>query len=164
MGLFEFLKNAGSKVFNREEAPAKVEKTPEMEAKEAEMFEKQKLFLLRNIVDNTGIEVDNLELDLNDDTVTIYGQVGSQSDKERLILAMGNVEGIAAVDDRIGVEVEEPAAEFYTVQKGDSLSKIAKQYYGDPMKYKELFAANQPLLSDPNKIYPGQQIRIPKEL
>jgi len=51
---------------------------------------------------------------------------------------------------------------MYEVQKGDSLSKIAKRYYGDPMKYKELFAANQPMLEDPNKIYPGQVLRIPK--
>jgi len=79
-----------------------------------------------------------------------------------LILSLGNVGGIASVDDRISVDKEEPAAEFYTVKKGDSLSKIAKRYYGDPMKYKQLFEANRPLLKDPNKVFPGQQIRIPK--
>jgi len=88
--------------------------------------------------------------------------VKNQADKERLILSLGNVGGIASVDDRISVDKEEPAAEFYTVKKGDSLSKIAKRYYGDPMKYKQLFEANRPLLKDPNKVFPGQQIRIPK--
>ena len=129
---------------------------------EEELFRKQKMFLLKSVVDNTGIKVKNLEIDLNDDTVTVYGQVKKQADKERLILSLGNVGGIACVDDRISVDKEEPAAEFYTVKRGDSLSKIAKRYYGDPMKYKQLFEANQPLLKDPSKIFPGQQIRIPK--
>ncbi len=160
MGLFSFLKNAGSKVLTKK-AAAEV-KSPEITKMEEELFRKQKLFLLKSVVDNTGIKVKNLELDLNDDTVTVYGQVKKQADKERLILSLGNVGGIASVDDRISVDKEEPAAEFYTVKKGDSLSKIAKRYYGDPMKYKQLFEANQPLLKDPNKVYPGQQIRIPK--
>ncbi len=160
MGLFSFLKNAGSKVLTKK-AAAEV-KSPEITKMEEELFRKQKLFLLKSVVDNTGIKIKNLELDLNDDTATIYGQVKKQADKERLILVLGNVGGIASVDDRIGVDKEEPAAEFYTVKKGDSLSKIAKRYYGDPMKYKQLFEANQPLLKDPSKIFPGQQIRIPK--
>jgi len=160
MGLFSFLKNAGSKILTKE--AAKEAKSPEITKMEEELFNKQKLFLLNSVVTNTGIKIDNLELDLNDDTVTAYGQVNSMADKEKLVLALGNVGGIAAVDDRISVEKEEPAAEFYTVEKGDSLSKIAKKYYGDPMKYKQLFEANQPLLKDPNEIFPGQQIRIPK--
>lgn len=160
MGLFSFLKNAGSKILTKE--AAKEAKSPEITKMEEDLFSKQKLFLLNSVVTNTGIEVDNLEVDLNDDTVTVYGQVDTMADKERLVLALGNVSGIAAVDDRISVNKEAPAAEFYTVEKGDSLSKIAKKYYGDPMKYKELFEANQPLLKDPNEIFPGQQIRIPK--
>ena len=160
MGLFSFLKNAGSKVLTKK-AAAEI-KSPEITKMEEELFRKQKMFLLKSVVDNTGIKVENLELDLNDDTVTIYGQVKDQADKERLILSLGNVGGIASVDDRISVDKEEPAAEFYTVKKGDSLSKIAKRYYGDPMKYKQLFEANRPLLKDPNKVFPGQQIRIPK--
>ena len=139
-------------------------KSPEITAMEEELFRKQKMFLLKSVVDNTGIKVKNLELDLNDDTVTVYGQVKKMADKERLILSLGNVGGIASVDDRLSVDKEEPAAEFYTVKRGDSLSKIAKRFYGDPMKYKKLFEANKPLLKDPNKIFPGQQIRIPKKL
>jgi nucleoid-associated protein YgaU len=84
------------------------------------------------------------------------------------VLAVGNTEGIAKVDDRMTVapkampEVAKAApAQFYTVKAGDSLSKIAKQYYGDAQKYPAIFEANKPLLSDPNKIYPGQVLRIP---
>ncbi|RQH14455.1 LysM peptidoglycan-binding domain-containing protein, partial [Okeania hirsuta] len=75
--------------------------------------------------------------------------------------AVGNIEGIACVDDRMEVLVPEPEAQFYTVVSGDSLSKIAKRHYGDAMKYPEIFEANKPMLSDPNKIYPGQVLRLP---
>jgi len=162
MGLFSFLKNAGAKVLTMK-AAAEI-KSPEIKKMEEELFRKQKMFLLKSVVDNTGIKVKNLELDLNGDRVTVYGQVKKMADKERLVLSLGNVGGIASVDDRISVDKEEPAAEFYTVKRGDSLSKIAKRFYGDPMKYKKLFEANKPLLKDPNKIFPGQQIRIPKKL
>ena len=114
MGLFSFLKNAGSKVLTKK-AAAEI-KSPEIAKMEEELFRKQKMFLLKSVVDNTGIKIKNLELDLNDDSVTVYGQVKKQADKERLILSLGNVGGIASVDDRISVDKEEPAAEFYTVK------------------------------------------------
>ena len=56
----------------------------------------------------------------------------------------------------------EAEADFYTVKAGDSLSKIAKEYYGDAMKYPAIFEANKPMLKDPDKIYPGQVLRIPR--
>ena len=74
---------------------------------------------------------------------------------------VGNTQGVARVDDRIKVEKSEPEATLYTVQAGDSLSKIAKQQYGDAMKYMTIFEANKPMLNDPNKIYPGQVLRVP---
>ena len=94
-------------------------------------------------------------------TVTVSGKVGSQADRERIVLALGNTEGIAQVDDRLEVEATEPEATFYTVQSGDSLSKIAKEQYGNAMKYPVIFEANKPMLTDPDKIYPGQVLRIP---
>ena len=78
-----------------------------------------------------------------------------------MVLAVGNTEGIAKVDDQIGVVKKEPEATYYTVLKGDTLSKIAKANYGDPMKYPVIFEANRPMLTDPGKIYPGQVLRIP---
>ena len=69
----------------------------------------------------------------------------------------------AQVDERMTVEEQKPQATMYTVQPGDSLSKIAKAHYGNAMKYTVIFEANTPMLKDPNKIYPGQKIRIPLE-
>ena len=152
MGLFSFLKKAGSGIL-RNDAEANAAKAEAAKAKRVE--------LLQSIVESTGLEVENLELELDDDTVTVYGQVDSQSDKEKVVLVLGNVEGIASVDDRISVVNPEPEALFYEVKPGDSLSKIAKAHYGDAMKYMMIFEANQPLLKDPNLIYPGQVLRIP---
>ena len=77
------------------------------------------------------------------------------------MLALGNVTGIATVDDRINVVHPKPESTFYEVKSGDSLSKIAKAHYGDAMKYPLIFEANKPMLKDPDKIYPGQVLRIP---
>jgi nucleoid-associated protein YgaU len=86
-----------------------------------------------------------------------------QQHKEKLVLALGNVTGIASVDDRLTVVNPEPEADFYEVKSGDSLSKIAKKYYGNAMEYNRIFEANKPMLKDPDKIYPGQMLRIPKD-
>ncbi len=152
MGLFSFLKKAGSSILKND---------AEANAEKAEAAKEKRVELLKSIVESTGLEVDNLELEVEGDGVTVYGQVDSQSDKEKIVLVLGNVEGIATVDDRISVVNPEPEAVFYEVQSGDSLSKIAKAHYGDAMKYMMIFEANQPLLKDPNLIYPGQVLRIP---
>ena len=70
---------------------------------------------------------------------------------------------VGEVDDQMEVENKEPEAQFHTVEKGDSLSKIAKKYYGNAMKYPVIFEANKPMLTDPDKIYPGQVLRIPAQ-
>ena len=160
MGLFSFLKNAGAKVLTKKNA--RTVQTEETKNMQEEILRKQRMILLKGVVDSLNIKIDNLELDLNGETVTVYGQTKKQADKEKLVLALGNVSGISGVDDRISVTNPEPEAEFYTVKRGDSLSKIAKKVYGDPMKYKEIFEANKPMLKDPNLIYPGQTLRIPK--
>ena len=152
MGLFSFLKKAGSGILKND---------AEANAAKAEAAKAKRIDLLKSIVESTGLEIDNLDLELEGDQVTVYGQVDSQSDKEKVVLVLGNVEGIASVDDRISVVNPEPEAVFYEVQSGDSLSKIAKAHYGDAMKYMHIFEANQPLLKDPNLIYPGQMLRIP---
>jgi nucleoid-associated protein YgaU len=149
MGLFSFLKNAGAKLFNK-----KKEASPE-EVRAANME------AMKKAVEDLGFEVREMFLDLQDDTVIVFGEVDTQEIKEKVILALGNVEGIATVDDRMTVETPEPESQFYEVKSGDSLSKIAKQYYGDAMKYPVIFEANKPMLKDPNLIYPGQVLRIP---
>ena len=77
------------------------------------------------------------------------------------MLCCGNVTGVAAVDDQMQVDVPAASAQFHTVVSGDNLSKISKQYYGDPNKYPQIFEANKPMLSSPDRIYPGQVLRIP---
>ena len=144
MGLFSFLKDAGAKIFKKKEKPAnEVVAAPTIEELNAE-----KAAQLRTVVNDLGLPVENLWITVDNDLVTLEGQVQSQADKEKLILAVGNVEGIASVDDRMTVEKPEPEAVFYEVRKGDSLSKIAKAHYDDYMKYPLIFEANKPMLKD----------------
>lgn len=96
------------------------------------------------------------------DLATIQGKVKSQADKEKIILAVGNIDHVAKVDDQMTVETPEPESKFYTVKAGDNLSKISKEYYGDPNHYNKIFEANKPLLKDADDIYPGQVLRIPQ--
>lgn len=97
------------------------------------------------------------------DHVVVSGVAESQSEREKVILTVGNVAGVATVDDRMTVSAEAPEQEavFYEVKKGDTLSKISKEHYGSANKYMVIFEANKPMLKDPDKIYPGQMLRIP---
>ncbi len=162
MGLLDFVKSAGEKIFGKDEdeAPAAPVGGPSAE-EVARMKDRRKAASLVQFVQGMGFEVDDLTVKVDGDVATIGGKVGSQELREKVVLAIGNTEGIAQVDDQLEVEADEPEATFYTVQSGDSLSKIAKQHYGNAMKYPEIFEANKPMLSDPDKIYPGQVLRIP---
>lgn len=156
MGLFSFLKNAGASLFgSKEKEPEK----PDPAA--AEAARKARAAALKKHISTYGIDVQDLSLSVDGDKVTVGGKVDTQEDKEKVVLILGNVEGVATVDDQMNVENPKPEARFYEVKKGDSLSKIAKAEYGDPMKYNVIFEANKPMLKDPNLIYPGQMLRIP---
>ncbi|MCL4147933.1 UNVERIFIED_CONTAM: hypothetical protein GTU68_051903 [Idotea baltica] len=158
MGLFSFIKNAGAKVFG-------IGKTTEEEAAEdaakAVELAREKASKLVNAVDALGFGVTDLDIGVDGDMATIYGQAENQATREKVILVVGNTEGIASVDDRMTTAVQEPEAQFHTVVSGDTLGKIAKTYYGNAMKYPVIFEANKPMLSHPDKIYPGQVLRIP---
>ena len=149
MGLFSFFKNAGAKLFNKKEKAVEAA-APELTREQALAAEVTRL----------GIPVSNLDVDLCEQVI-VKGRTSTNADREKIILALGNVEGVGCVEDHIEVDNPEPEAVFYTVQKGDSLSKIAKAQYGDPMKYNAIFEANKPMLEHPDKIYPGQTLRIP---
>ncbi len=136
MGIFSFLKAIGKKVM------------PGREAEE----------ITADINESLGAHVSDLAVSFKDGTVTIAGTVDSQATKEKAVLLAGNVEGVEQVVDNLSIEIK-PV--FYTIQKGDSLSKVAQAQYGDPMKWKALFEANREVIKDPDLIYPGQQIRIP---
>ena len=154
MGLFSFSKSSGEKLVKKADA----EKAAAVSAVELSRI---KTDAMMQAVKNLNLPVKDVSLIINDDVVTAFGEAESQVAKELVLLTLGNTEGIASVDDRITVVKPEPEATFYEVKPGDSLSKIAKHVYGDAMKYNVIFEANQPMLKDPNLIYPGQQLRIP---
>ncbi|MGY2374661.1 peptidoglycan-binding protein LysM [Pseudomonas sp. SDO524_S393] len=118
---------------------------------------------LKEHVAKVGLGNPNVHTTVEGDKVTVTGEVATQEEKEKILLALGNIAGVASVDDQ--TTLAGPAAEaarFVVVKKGDTLSAIAKAEYGDANKYNKIFEANKPLLSHPDKIYPGQTLRIPK--
>jgi len=106
-------------------------------------------------------EVKGLEVEEQGDRVVLKGTAKNRAEAEKAIVAAGNTPGIGEVESHIDIEDEPNQTVFYTVKSGDTLSKIAKEHYGDAMKYPVIFEANTPMLSDPDKIYPGQTLRIP---
>ncbi len=152
MGLFKFVKNAGASLCKKKKKEV-VEET--VEEKSANAFE------LVSFVNGLGLEVEDLVVQVEGEKVIVSGVTPDQATREKVILAVGNVDGVAEVEDNIEVKAPEPEAQFHTVVSGDTLGKIAKTYYGNPMKYPQIFEANKPMLTDPNKIYPGQVLRIP---
>ncbi|MEO4012947.1 MULTISPECIES: peptidoglycan-binding protein LysM [Pseudomonas] len=118
---------------------------------------------LKEHIAKVGLGNPNVQATVNGDTVTVTGEVASQEEKEKILLAVGNIAGIGSVDDQITVTGPvAQAARFVTVKKGDTLSAIAKAEYKDANKYQKIFEANKPLLSHPDKIYTGQVLRIPE--
>ncbi|MBN1388077.1 MAG: peptidoglycan-binding protein LysM [Bacteroidales bacterium] len=144
MGLISFIKNAGEKIFKSEEK------------REAE-----KAALILSHIKRFGFDTRKIQVTVDDDRVTLSGEVESREIKNKIIVTAGNVEGIASVDDRLMVVEPVPEKQFYTVKKGDYLSKIAKDVYGNAAKYNIIFEANKPMLKDPDLIYPGQVLIIP---
>jgi len=165
MGLFSFLKSAGAKLLGNKAAENDVANAApapnaSLEALKEAANNSKAAFLTSQVVGH-GIQIENLTIEVDDDKATIYGQVNTTAEKEKVVLIVGNTEGIATVDDRLSVINPEPEATFYEVKKGDTLSKIAKEHYGDMMKYPAIFEANKPMLTSPDLIYPGQVLRIP---
>ena len=166
MGMFDFIKNAGEKIF----------KPGEARAEDA---------IIKHI-GSYGLDISGLKVEVDGSTATIEGEAKDVTTREKAVLIAGNIEGIDQVDDRMTVAAGASGADFsavvgsssavvgaggagewtsrtYTVQKGDTLSAIAKEMYGNANKYPVIFEANKPMLKDPDKIYPGQVLRIPAE-
>ncbi len=166
MGLMSFLKDAGKKLFGDDEeekrAAAAAAENEEKAAQAVRMLaNRRRAEALKREVESFGFEVKDLAVTVEGDVATVTGTAANQSDREKVILAVGNIRGISQVEDQLEVEETEPEATYHTVERGDSLSKIAKEHYGNAMKYPVIFEANKPMLSDPDKIYPGQVLRIP---
>ncbi|MDX2444887.1 MAG: peptidoglycan-binding protein LysM [Bacteroidales bacterium] len=151
MGLISFIKSKGEKIFGKSE----------------EKQEQEKADLITAHIKRFGFDTSTITVDVDGDTVSLSGKVDTLNNKNKIIVSAGNVEGIAGVEDRIIVTQPEPIAppepekQFYTVKKGDYLSKISKTVYGNANKYNVIFEANKPMLKDPNLIYPGQVLVIP---
>jgi len=116
-----------------------------------------------------GITIEAGQITVQGDTVTITGTASDAAEREKAVLVIGNTKGVSKVQDQIKVAAAQPSAQaqpqsqFYEVQAGDTLSKIAKQFYGDAGRYGVIFEANKPMLKDPDEIYPGQSLRIPNQ-
>jgi hypothetical protein len=151
MGIFDFVKGAGAKLTGKKKDPTQKEEFQEL----------RKGNVLMQHVMALELAIDDMKITYDDGVASIVGKCPTQEDREKVILAVGNVEGVAQVDDQIEVVEPKPEGVFHTVVSGDTLSKLAKTHYGDPMKYPIIFAANQPMLEHPDKIYVGQVLRIP---
>ena len=126
-----------------------------------------------------GLDVQNFNVTIADGVATVTGLAVNRAEASKIVMAVGNTKGITKVDNQMRVplsslpptvappadaadaDADEEAVVFYPVEKGETLSGIAKRLYGDPNKYMKIFEANKPMLSDPNKIYPGQVLRVP---
>ncbi len=165
MGIFDFVKEAGAKLGFGSGDDAREEGIERLGAdvqdEDPGLANRMRGNALARAVMGHGFEVEDLRVDFDDGTATVFGKVTDQATRERVILALGNVHGVARVDDRLEVAEPQPEAVMYTVQSGDSLSKIALAHYGDAMKYPVIFEANQPMLENPDRIYPGQVLRVP---
>ena len=141
MGLFDFAKDLGKKLFGSNDDPA--QKIEESIA-----------------AANPG--VDDLGVTFEDGVVHLSGKAASAEAMEKAVLMAGNVKGVTEVKiDGMDAPEPEPEVEYYTIVSGDSLSKIAKAHYGNAMDYPKIFEANKEVIKDPDLIYPGQKIRIP---
>lgn len=167
MGLLSFIREAGEKLFGHKEVDDAQEAAAQSQEEDAQARVAQlNAAAARSILEyiaSQGLSAEGLDVafDGATRTVTVSGQASDQQTREKIVLCCGNVQGVGAVDDQMTVAQSEPEAVFYTVVRGDTLSRIAKEHYGNANKYPQIFEANRPMLSHPDKIYPGQVLRIP---
>lgn len=159
MGLFDFMKDAGSDIDIAAPAEVSQERVDELRRKN-----------IAKMVAELDVEGEQVSVQVKGDTAVLTGTAPSQEALEKIVLCAGNQFGIATVDCQLQVDAPATAgaapaaageATFYTVKSGDTLGKIAQELYGSASKYTVIFEANQPMLKDPDKIYPGQSLRIP---
>ncbi len=170
MGLFSFIKEAGEKLFKSKDAeaaaaavanaPDDTEAKARVEAANRAAGDSIEAYIKAQNLVITALTV---TFDSSTGTASVFGVAADQATREKALLCAGNVQGVVAVKDMLSVNQSAPEATFYTVVSGDNLSKISKQHYGDPNKYMKIFEANKPMLTHPDKIYPGQVLRIPPQ-
>lgn len=165
MGLMSFIKEAGEKLFGKGEEQA-AQKPSETDPDGSEKADQVGADAIIKYIRSMGLNAEGLSVAFNSaaSEVTVSGVAADQQSKEKILLCCGNVAGVAKVNDELQVSAPADEARYYTVVKGDNLSKIAKEYYGDANLYPRIFEANKPMLSHPDKIYPGQTLRIPPKV
>ena len=161
MSLISFIKDAGEKLFgHKPEAPAA---DPAALQAQADAANATAATAIAGYISAQGLKVEDLDVafDGATGTVSVAGEAVDQATREKVILCCGNVHGVSQVDD--SMTTAEPADEsrWYTVVRGDTLSAISKSQYGNANEYPKIFEANKPMLTSPDKIYPGQVLRIP---
>ena len=166
MGMFSFIKEAGEKLFGRGEAQAAqiaVAAAPTPENIQA--LSKAAGDAIVTYIGTMNLDVQSLAVafDAPTGTVTVSGVAPDQATKEKVLLCCGNVASVQSVNDMMTVAQSAPESQMYVVVSGDNLSKVSKQFYGTPNKYTQIFEANKPMLTHPDKIYPGQVLRIPAD-
>ena len=168
MGLLSFVKDAGQKLFNLGSKDASAA-TPAAaaapsQADVAALNDTAGKAIL-TYIKTQNLPVDNLQVSFDgaSATATVSGQAPDQATREKVVLCCGNIHSVEHVNDQMTVATAAPEAKYYTVVSGDTLSKISKQMYGDANKYNAIFEANKPMLTSPDKIYPGQMLRIPAQ-
>lgn len=118
---------------------------------------------LKKELEKLGFDASKVNIVVDGGRVTLTGTTRSTADAEKIAVAIGNTKGVTQVANNLSAEKAEANSVIYTVKDGNSLWKIAETYYGKGhgSKYTQIFEANRPMLSDPDKIYPGQALRIP---
>lgn len=147
MGLLSFVKEAGEKILDAVSGGSKEDQADR----------------LKKHIDSLNLPgAEKVSIAVADDgSATVSGDIGSQEDKEKILVAVGNVSGVGQVNDSVTVTQGGAESRYYTVKSGDSLSAIAKAMYGSASDYQHIFEANKPMLTHPDKIYPGQVLIIP---
>jgi nucleoid-associated protein YgaU len=145
MGLISFVQNVGASIVEGSEA----------KAAPAEELKKE--------LDKHGLDASNVKIDVEGDKVKASGTTSTSEQAEKIAVALGNTVGVGTVQNDIKPAKSEPESKFYTVKTGDTLWAIAEREYGkgNGAKYDVIFQANRPMLTNPDKIYPGQVLRIP---
>ena len=168
MGIMSFFKEAGEKLFGHKDTEAAAQQAqaaPDDGTLQAaaEAANKRAANAIEAYIATQSLGADGLQVTFDGATsaVTVAGTAPDQATKEKILLCCGNVNGVAQVNDLMTVAVPADESRYHTVVRGDTLSAIAKTYYGNAGAYMKIFEANRPMLGHPDKIYPGQLLRIP---
>ena len=168
MGIVSFFKEAGQKLFGHKEAQAAAQEAqaaPDDAARQEKIAQANAAAAAAIVtyIGTQNLDADGLavEFDAVTSTVLVSGVAPDQATKEKIVLCCGNVHGVEQVSDMMTVAEPADESQYHTVERGDTLSAIAKKFYGNANEYMKIFEANKPMLGHPDKIYPGQLLRIP---